>query len=134
VPRFIELMVAEWFDDDERSRFLAGVDELIERAGGDFAALPASRQLAILESLEDAAADAEWYGFGATLRIWDSEAPFICQFKELTALGFVLSKTGSSEFLRPNPMGKFDGRYPLGPDDPAYDKHTPLRMIAKESS
>ncbi len=134
VPRFIELMVADWFNDDERARFIAGVDGLIAQAGGDFAALERVEQLALLEALEDDASDAEWYGFGATLRVWDSEAPFICQFKELTALGFVLSKTGCREFLRPNPMGKFDGEYPLGPDDPAYDKHTMLRMMAKESN
>ena len=134
VPRFIELMAADWFSDDERQRFMAGVDDLNARASGDFAGRTAGEQVAILETLEEAASDAEWYGFGATLRIWDSEAPFICQFKELTALGFLLSKTGSREFLRPNPMGKFDGDYPLGPDDPAYDKHTMLRMMAKESN
>jgi len=133
VPRFIELMVADWLTDDERARFVAGVDDLLSRAGGDFAGLAPSAQLSILEALEDEAADASWYDFGNTLRLWDSEAPFICQFKELTVLGFMLSKTGSKEFLRPNPMGKFDGDYPLGPDDPAYDKTTLLRMIAKEA-
>ena len=133
VPRFIELMVADWLTDDERIGFVAGIDDLNARGNGDFAGLPPSAQMSILEALEDEAADSPWYNFGATLRLWDSEAPFICQFKELTVLGFMLSKTGSKEFLRPNPMGKFDGEYPLGPDDAAYDKSTLLRMIAKEA-
>ena len=41
---------------------------------------------------------------------------------------------GSREFLRPNPMGTFDGDIPLLATDSAYSKHTLLRAIARESS
>jgi hypothetical protein len=133
-PRFIELMVADWFTDSERERFMAGLDLLQRRAGGDFAALSPDDQLELLEALEDEAGDAPWYRIGNTLRIWDEEAPFICQLKELTVLGFMLSEVGSKQFLRPNPMGSFDGSLPLAPGDRSYDKHTMIRMIAKESN
>ena len=132
-PRFIEHMVADWFMDAERERFLGGLDELLRRADGDFAALPPARQIELLETLENEAEDAPWYRFGNTLRIWDEDAPFICQLKELTVLGFMLSEVGSNQFLRPNPMGSFDGSLPLAADDRVYDKHTMIRMIAKES-
>ncbi|GHD35670.1 gluconate 2-dehydrogenase subunit 3 family protein [Halioglobus pacificus] len=134
VPRFIELMVSDWLTDEERANFMGGLEDLQARAGGDFSALPAPKQLALLEALEDEAADAPWYQFANTLRTWDPEAPFICAFKELTVLGFMLSREGSREFLRPNPMGTFDGDIPLLATDSAYSKHTLLRAIARESS
>ena len=133
-PRFIELLVQDWFTDSERHDFLAGLDDLLQRSGGDFAALGAAEQLAVLETLEDESADSPWYDFGSTLRMWDDTAPFICQLKELTVLGFNLSEVGATQFLRINPMGKFDGDYPLVAGDGAYDKDTLLRKLAMESS
>ncbi len=131
-PRFIELMVRDWFNDTERAHFLAGLDDLLARAGGDFAALDSAAQLALLEQLEDEAGDSDWYRIGNTLRVWASDAPFICQFKELTVLGFFLSEKGASETLRINPMGSFDGDIPLQPGEAAYAGESPLRMIARD--
>ena len=65
------------------------------------------------------------------MRIWDSEAPFICQIKELTVLGFMLSEIGSKEFLRPNPMGEFKGDAQLNPNDSSYATQIPIRVLAK---
>jgi hypothetical protein len=132
--RFIELMVSDWFDPQERERFLAGLADLQQRADGDFGALDPAAQLAILEALEDEASDAPWYRFGNITRVWDSEAPFICQFKELTVLGFMLSEVGGTRFLRENPLGSFDGERPLGEDDPAWAVETPLRTISEGAS
>jgi hypothetical protein len=66
--------------------------------------------------------------------VWDDSAPFICQLKELTVLGFTLSEVGATQFLRPNPMGRLDGSLPLGPDDSAYDKESMLRSFSRETS
>ncbi|MEM1112205.1 MAG: gluconate 2-dehydrogenase subunit 3 family protein [Pseudomonadota bacterium] len=120
-PRFIELLVSDWFTDEERAPFMAGLADLLERAGGDFAALAPAGQLALFEALEEEASDSSWYSLGNIFRVWDFEAPFICQLKELTVLGFFLSKVGATQVLRDNPMGRFDGDVPLGPDDASYN-------------
>ncbi|MEH6591948.1 MAG: gluconate 2-dehydrogenase subunit 3 family protein, partial [Halioglobus sp.] len=130
-PRFIELMVADWLITDERKIFMDGLAVLQQRSGGDFAKLSAVEQLNNLETLEEEAGDAAWYQLGNTMRIWDETAPFICQVKELTVLGFMLSEVGRKQFLRENPMGQFKGDIPLG-DDPAYAPEIPLRLMARE--
>jgi glucoside 3-dehydrogenase (cytochrome c) hitch-hiker subunit len=130
--RFIELMVADWFNTDERKIFMDGLAELQQRAAGDFARLSAAEQLQQLEALEEEAGDTAWYQLGSTLRIWDDTAPFICQVKELTVLGFMLSKVGREQFLRENPMGQFKGDVPLATDDPAYAPELPLRLMTRD--
>lgn len=132
--RFIELMVSDWFNTAEQRHFMVGLAEISERSGGDFAALPPAQQLSLLEALESESTDANWYAPFSTMRVWDDSAPFICQFKELTVLGFTLSEVGATQFLRPNPMGTLNGDLPLGPDDPAYDKESMLRSFAGEAS
>lgn len=132
VPRFIEAMVGDWFDEAERASFMDGLAATQRRAGGDFAALDPAAQLRLLEALEDEAGDAPWYTIGATIeRLWDGTAPFVCQLKELCVLGFMLSATGATQFLRENPMGHFDGDVALGPDDPAWATQIPLQILAK---
>ena len=132
--RFVELMVSDWFSDAERLHFMTGLADIMQRSGGDFAALPPAQQLALLEALESESSDAEWYAPFSTMRVWDDSAPFICQLKELTVLGFTLSEVGATQFLRPNPMGALNGSLALGPDDPAYDKESMLRSFAGEAS
>lgn len=130
VPRFIELMVADWFNDQERTLFMDGLAHLQQRAEGDFAGLPAVAQLSLLQELEEQAGDASWFDIGSTMRVWDDRAPFICQFKELTVLGFFLSEVGATQVLRENPMGTFDGNIPLAEDAPAYATQLPMRLMA----
>lgn len=131
-PRFIELMVANWLNDDERKVFMDGLADLQQRSGGAFADLDSAGQLQLLEQFEEEAADASWFELGNVLRIWDEDAPFICQVKELTVLGFMLSEVGSTQFLRENPMGSFDGALPLADSDPAYASELPIRLMVRE--
>lgn len=130
VPRFIELMVSDWFTQDERAVFMRGLADLERRAAGNFPGLPATAQLDLLQQLEDQASDAAWFATGNTMRIWDEQAPFICQFKELTVLGFFLSETGATQVLRENPMGSFQGDIPLAEHEPAYATKLPMRLMA----
>ncbi|MEH6584102.1 MAG: gluconate 2-dehydrogenase subunit 3 family protein [Halioglobus sp.] len=130
-PRFIELMVADWFNDGERTFFMAGLADLQSRAGGSFAVLTQEAQLALLETLEDEASDSPWFQIGNVQRVWDDSAPFICQFKELTVLGFMLSEVGGTRFLRENTMGAFDGDVPLATDDAAYAAEMPMRLVTR---
>jgi gluconate 2-dehydrogenase gamma chain len=134
VPRFVELMVKDWFNDAERDLFMQGLVDLQQRSGGDFASLPNDHQLALLQQLEEESADSDWYDLGNILRIWDDSAPFICQFKELVVLGFMLSEVGGTKFQRENPMGSFDGALPLANDDAAYAAEMPIRLMAAETS
>lgn len=128
-PQFIEAMVAGWFNDQEREHFMQGLASLDARANG-YLGLDPKQQLQLLEELEDEASDAAWYRMGNTMRIWDSEAPFICQFKELTILGFMLSETASRQFLQPNPMGSFDGSVNMKSDQRVYATQSPMRSVS----
>ncbi len=124
VPHFIELMVQDWFNDDERTIFMAGLKDLETRVpteqGADFHKLDADRQLAVLEALEADASDSPWYAQGMR-RAAPGEAPFIGQLKELTIWGFFTSEVGAKQVLRYNPMPmKFDGHYPRQPGDTTW--------------
>ncbi len=129
VPAFIELMVANWLNDDERAIFTAGLQDVETRIpaefGKPFNLLGAQEQLQILEALEDAASDSPWYEFGNVQREYISDAPFICQLKELTVWGFFTSQEGGSQVLRYDPMPMhFNGDLPLATDDSSWT--TPL--------
>lgn len=125
VPAFIELMAANWLNDEERTIFIAGLQDIETRIpvefGKTFNQLSAQQQLHIMEALEDAASDSPWYEFGNVQREYISDAPFICQVKELTIWGFFTSEEGASQVLRYDPMPMyFDGNLPLAPEDSSW--------------
>ena len=134
VPRFIELIVSDWLMEDERKTFMAGLQDLLDQSNGDFSTLSEATQLELLEVFEAQASDSDWYQFANTLRVWNEDAPFICQLKELTVLGFLLSEKGAREFLQINPMGIFDGSYPLKGGYSSYEKHALVRLLSRETS
>ncbi len=131
VGRFVELMVSDWLNEAERQFFMAGLQELETQAGGAFANLAASEQLALLEQLEAEAGDSAWFDMGNTMRIWDDSAPFVCQFKELVVFGYFLSEVGGTQNLALNPMGSFDGDIPLG-DKVNYVPELPTRSVLED--
>lgn len=125
VPKFIELMVAEWFNDSERGIFNDGLrrlmDDAQQRYGKAFDQLPERERLGILKALEAAASDSSWYGFGNIQRDFISDAPFICQFKELTVWGFFTSEVGGTQVLRYETMPmEFDGQRDLAPGESSW--------------
>jgi len=92
-----------------------------EEYGKPFPDLTTEQQLKIMEALEDAASDSDWYAFGNVQRAFISDAPFICQIKELVAWGFFTSEKGSTQVLRYEAMPMtFDGDIPLSPDDSTW--------------
>lgn len=129
VPKFIELMVAHWFTPQEQQIFDAGLSAMMidvsARHGVSFDELGADQQLQVMEALEEGASDSPWYEMFNVQREFISDAPFICQMKELTVWGFFTSEIGGKQVLRydamplPMPM-KFDGDTPLGPDDSSW--------------
>lgn len=125
VPNFIELMVADWLNDEERTIFAAGLKDMETRIPGEYGKsydqLTVDQQLAVLEALEAAASDSSWYTPGNMRRAFVSDAPFICQIKELTIWGYFTSQLGVQQSLRYNPMPmKFDGYFPRSPKDSAW--------------
>ncbi len=116
VARFIELMVQDWFNDQERDIFMAGLRDLEIRPrkelGKHYHRLSHAQQLQLLEDMEAQASDSAWYTRGNVRRAFISDAPFICQLKELTIWGFFTSEVGATQVLRYNAMPmKFDGNY-----------------------
>jgi hypothetical protein len=129
VPRFIELMLANWCNDEERDVFQQGLAQLQLRTrseyGKRFDELDPDARLETLESLEADASESEWYDLGNIRRDFISNAPFICQIKELTVWGFFTSEEGGSQVLRYDPMPMyFDGDIPLKPDDSSWSART----------
>jgi hypothetical protein len=129
VPRFIELMLANWCNDEEREIFQQGLArlELHTRSEYDkrFDELDADARLETLEAMEADASESAWYDLGNIRRDFISDAPFICQIKELTVWGFFTSEEGGSQVLRYDPMPMyFDGDIPLKPDDSSWSART----------
>lgn len=125
VPNFIELMVFEWFNEQERATFLTGLADIMASAEQKYRValdqLEDAQRLNLLEALEAQASDAAWYEMGNVQRAFDSEAPFICQLKELTIWGFFTSETGATQVLRYEVMPmKFDGKRKLGKDESSW--------------
>ena len=125
VPRYIELMVAGWLNDQERAIFHEGLTDIETRVpqeyGAPFEQLSHAQQLEIMEALEDAASDSPWYTFANVQRQFVSDAPFICQIKELAIWGFFTSEVGGKQVLRYNPMPMyFDGDIPLGTEESSW--------------
>lgn len=125
VPRYIELMYAQWLNEPERAIFEAGLaameKDVSAEYGTSFDQLSPQQQLEIMEELEDAASDHSWYDFANVQRNFISDAPFICQIKELTVWGFFTSEIGATQVLRHNPMPmRFDGNIPLEPGESTW--------------
>jgi len=125
--RFIELMVADWLNDQEREIFMSGLESIPSIAFNSYSKrvgdLSEIEMLGILETLEEDASDDPWYAFANTTGAFgeDHKSPFICQLKELTIWGFFTSEVGAKQVLRYSPMPmSFKGDIPLKEDDSAW--------------
>jgi gluconate 2-dehydrogenase gamma chain len=137
---FIELTVAHYMTVEERKTFVTGLNGLqtdidnaddLERGDLQEEALQGDALTGLLierlTELEEQYADAAWYQMGNRLgNGFDSTAPFICQLKELTVVGFFMSEVGATQVLRHNPMpGDFKGETPLATDQPSWSRNRP---------
>lgn len=125
VPQFLEIMIAEWLNEEERDIFETGLADIESRIPSEFGAafpdLSPEQQLKIMEKLEEASSGSPWWDGGGLRSDFMSDAPFICQFKELTIYGFFTSEIGGTQVLRHNPMPmRFDGHFPLEPGDSSW--------------
>jgi len=105
VPAFVDVIVAEYYADDERAAFLAGLDAVDAHVraaqGAPFAELPERVRAVAVESLERAG-DRR----AEPARTW-------WRLKGLIVHGYFTSERAQQEVLRVNPMpGRFDGAAP----------------------
>jgi len=93
VPVFVEMMVANWFDEDEQANFTAGMSQFakgaVVRYGKSFVDLDHTERTAYLAA-ELAAAEALPGGSG------HSRTPFAALMKRLTIFGYYTSELGGS--------------------------------------
>jgi gluconate 2-dehydrogenase gamma chain len=132
VPKFIELLVANWMTDDERTEFKRGLEEIDQlarqRHKEAFVDSDPKQRQALLETFEARYSDHPWYQQGRvdTPGSYKNAIPFIAQLKELTVFGFFMSEVGCKQALRYNPMpGRFEADIPLDQNDSSWTP-TPL--------
>ena len=106
---FIEMMLVDYYYEDERDRVIAGIDELESRAmrehGSGFLDAPTETQVEILKELEREGLEAISNAGGNPLGgfIGGPAAPppaFFQSLRELTAVGYTTSETRCAAGLR----------------------------------
>ena len=114
VNEFVDLALAEWFDTDERTRFLGGLADVDARSRKlftkDFTACTPEQQAQILTALDAEVAelrDGEKQGY--TVEATTSQR-FFRSMKRLTLVGYYTSEVGQNDELH-NPIipGRYDG-------------------------
>lgn len=112
VPRFIDTMVGEALLDDDRTRFLDGIDAFdtrcVDTYGTPFLESPPGEQVALLGEVDE-----ETFGPGA--EPIDPEAPsFYVMLKQMTLVGYYTSEIGATQELQLNLVpGRYDGNVPV---------------------
>ena len=104
VNEFIDLIVAEWYDDEQKSTFLSGLADVDKRShdsfGKSFVECSGKQQIQILNDLdEELSVKRERV---ARRRAWNLEPErkhFFAMIKQLTLIGYYTSEIGFVEEL-----------------------------------
>lgn len=109
VAAFIERIVADWYHEDERVAFLAGLSDVNTRSkrlfGEPFTDGSAAQQGTVVQQLDD---EASHFPGAAAATFWS-------RFKALTVYGYYSSQPGMEDELRiPFMPGYYDGDVPVG--------------------
>jgi hypothetical protein len=96
VNRFIDIMLAEWFDGEDREEFLAGLAALDarsrDRLGAPFLDLEETRQVGLLGELDDDVTALREAGL-------PTDDNFFSRMKWLTMYGYYTSEVGATDEL-----------------------------------
>ena len=108
VPEFIDLMLNDIYIEEEKQRFVAGLDQLEQDSQQDysdsFVDLEPAQQDELLNK----------YAVEAKENSDPENKPFFAMAKELTMLGFFTSEVGATEFLQYISVpGKYEGCIPI---------------------
>jgi hypothetical protein len=110
VNEFIDVILTEWATEDERKNFLSGLADVDNQSNAlyakDFAAASAEQQLALLRSMDEAAAIARserkdrlpyWEPEGRDTQL---QGDFFSVFKNMTLHGYYTSEIGFKQELQ----------------------------------
>jgi hypothetical protein len=110
VNEFIDVILTEWATEDERKNFLSGLADVDKQSNSlfakDFAAASAEQQIALLRSMDEAAAIAHsvrkdrppfWQPEGRDTQL---QGDFFSVFKNMTLHGYYTSEIGYTQELK----------------------------------
>lgn len=124
VNEFIDRIVADWYTDKERARFLAGIAAVDTRSQTlfqkNFVDAAPAQQSELLRALGEEMAEATdalaavRSGYrGSSPEPWDN---FYFMFRQLTLTGYFTSEAGFTQQLHEEIIpGRFDGCVPFAP-------------------
>jgi Gluconate 2-dehydrogenase subunit 3 len=126
VNEFIDVILTEWANDEERRNFLSGLDDVDKQSsalfGKDFASATSTQQVALLRSMDEAAVIARserkdlppfWEPEGRDTQM---EGDFFTVFKNMTLHGYYTSEIGFTQELKLHIIpGAQHGCMPVGP-------------------
>ncbi len=128
VNEFIDVILTEWANDEERRHFLDGLADVDKQSNAlfskDFASAAPDQQLALLRSMDEAAAIVRsrsrekdrppfWEPEGRDTQMQDD---FFTVFKNMTVHGYYTSEVGFTQELKLQIIpGAQHGCMPLGP-------------------
>jgi hypothetical protein len=103
VNEFIDLILTEWYDEEEKSIFLTGLTEVDARSqdlfGKDFVDCTEKPQAEILRALDDEVAEARAEVRRGSSRKRAPERNFFFMIKQLTLIGYYTSQVGFEQEL-----------------------------------
>lgn len=103
VNEFVDLIVTEWYDEEERSTFLAGLADVDARTrdlyGKDFVQCSEKQQVELLQALDDEVAAARSDADVRRRRSRPPEKNFFFMMKQLTLVGYYTSQIGFEQEL-----------------------------------
>jgi hypothetical protein len=112
VNEFIDVILTEWANDEERRNFLSGLADVEKQSnalfGKDFADASLEQQITLLRSLDESAAVARARSEGKTRPpFWEPQGrdtqmqdDFFTVFKKMTVHGYYTSEIGFSQELK----------------------------------
>jgi hypothetical protein len=106
VNEFIDLILTEWFDDEDRGKFLAGLANVDKQSrdlfGKDFVDCPAAQQKQLITALDEQLTEmrqAEIYSSHRRRRELLANNDFFYALKQLTLVGYFTSEEGAKQAL-----------------------------------
>jgi len=104
VPAFIDVILKDAYPAEDQARFVSGLKDFEAEAqrahGKPLLELSQAQRLAFLQKVHDEAAAAEKKQADNEVPPSERKRPFVLMMKELTLLGFFVSKPGATQVLQ----------------------------------
>jgi hypothetical protein len=106
VNEFIDLILTDWYDPDERTKFLAGLTNVDTQSrdlfGKDFVDCPAAQQKQLMTTFDEELTEerqAEMYSSHRRRTPMTANRSFFYALKQLTLVGYFTSEEGAKQAL-----------------------------------